>query len=212
MKLCKICQLVEIKNHRTYCSNACKFSDKELNQKRAIKEKNDPNKIAKCKLDGKEFSDEKNLGGHLSKYSNEVLLKEFDWNDWEIINKPIDNLERWNCPHCDWSGKSLNGRDNGGWIGNHLSKVHGIDKIKHINQFPNDEKLWPVKIKRVLKLEHINSNDYNRVQCLECGEYFAKLSNTHLLQKHGITTKQYQTKYPNAKIQSQELTDIAKGV
>jgi hypothetical protein len=75
---CKICN-VEIKPKRIYCSNKCKFSDSELNKQRSLKIKNDPTKVAKCKLDGKILADEKNLGGHLSSYSKNILNKPFDW-------------------------------------------------------------------------------------------------------------------------------------
>ena len=42
MKICKICNNELINPWQdTYCSNACKYSDAELNAKRARKEKND---------------------------------------------------------------------------------------------------------------------------------------------------------------------------
>lgn len=209
---CKICSK-PIPSHRTYCSNDCKFSDVELNQLRSRKVKNDPTKVARCKLDGKILDDEKNLGGHLSSYSRKTLLKEFDWNDWEIIDKPLNTDERWQCPYCDWSGKTKNGQDNGGWVGIHLNKTHGISKDQHIKEFPEDHVLWPHKLKVLAAKDKINSGEYNRVQCLECGEYFAKISNTHLMNKHnGMTTGEYLIKYPNAKIQSDDITDTSKGI
>lgn len=192
----------EVKSHRTYCSNPCKFSDKEYNQGRKPTIKNNPNLIARCKVDGKTLNDVNNLGGHLSSYSKNNLNKEFDWNDWEIIDKP--EVEHWNCPYCDWKGKAQNGLDGGGWIGKHLEKVHNLTKDAHVEQFPIDSKLWPNKLKVIAQKKFINSDVDNQVKCLECGELFMKISNTHL-SKHNMSLQEYKLKYPNAQVESVEL-------
>lgn len=206
MNNCKICQ-TPIHTKRIYCSNTCKFSDAELNKSRSRKDKNDPNKVARCKIDGKIVADEKNLGGHLGIHSKKVLLKDFDWNDWEIIDRSINTDQRWNCPHCDFSTKSKDGKDGGGWIGKHLELVHNTSKDQHVEQFPDDHILWPHKLKVIAKQNKIEAHEDNRVQCLECGEYFQKISNSHLVSKHdGLTMDEYKRKHPFAKVNSQELT------
>jgi hypothetical protein len=211
-KFCKTCKTAEVIGKRIYCSNICKFADEEYNSARSVKLKNDPTKSARCKIDGKIIKDEKNLGGHLSTHSIHKLNKEFDWNDWEIIDNPVDDFEYWDCPHCDWKGKTKNGLDGGGWVAKHLDKVHQISKVYHAKQFPNDNGLWPHRLNRDKKKAHINSDEQNHIKCLECGEFFAKISNTHLLNKHGMTMDEYKTKHPSAKVNSQELTNRTREI
>lgn len=209
---CKTCQIVEVKGKRIYCSNECKFADPELNARRANKVKNDPNKQIKCKIDGKIFSDINNLSGNLSTYSKNVLLKEFDWNDWEVIDKLIDYSDYWTCPHCNWKGKAKNGQDSGGWISKHLERDHNISKIEHVNQYPNDRKLWPNKLKMAERTELLHQSEDNRVECLECHQWFKKISNSHLRERHNISMDSYKKKHPFARVNSKELSDRTREI
>ena len=43
-----------------------------------------------------------------------------------------------------------------------------------------------------------------KIQCLECGQYFAQISHLHLEKCCNLTPKQYKEKYPDAVIVSEE--------
>jgi len=205
---CKICEKELTKKQTLFCSIECKATAKRLEPKITV----DNTKQFKCNIDGKLFNLGAKSSGALKKYSANKLLKEYDENDWEIVEKVVNDDDFWQCPHCEWKGKAKDGKDGGGWIAKHLNDVHQISKVDHVNQFPNDSGLWPFRLNRDKKQAHIKNDEYNHVKCLECGETFAKLSNTHLLNKHGMTWEQYHQKYPDATIQSKELSDIAKGI
>lgn len=207
MKECKICKkAIPIK--RTYCSNQCKFSDNEYNTKRSPKLKNDANKVVRCLIDGKVIADQNNLGGHLSSYSKNFLNREFNWSDWEIIDKPEPDCIFWNCQYCDWKCK-CDGIDKSGWIGVHLSKKHNISRERHCEKFPNDKSLWR-KYWSCKERTELLSIEENRVECLECHNWFKKITNTHLLDCHNITMSQYKKKHPNAIVNSKKLTDRSR--
>lgn len=187
---CKQCGKELPKKLKAFCNNKCK-SKHQVNQPKLVF---DDTKQYKCKIDGKCFSLGAIRSGQLKKYSMDSLNKEFNLEDWEIVDKLPNQDERWNCPHCDWSGKTKDGKDNGGWVGKHLLEVHGITKDAHIIDFPND-KLWSHSLSVIDRLKTINQNEDNRIQCLECNQWFAKITNTHLRDKHNMTEFQYKSKH-----------------
>jgi len=46
---------------------------------------------------------------------------------------------------------------------------------------------------------------YKKVKCLECNKSFYRITNTHLWKEHTMTIDDYKEKYPNAKIEDEEL-------
>lgn len=199
---CIICNTELTKKQTHFCSISCKSEYQRLKPKEIF----DETKVYKCTLDGKEFSLGGLRSGALRKYSKNQLSKEFDLNDWEIIDKPNDTSERWNCPHCDWSGKTLNGRDNGGWVGNHLLKVHGIDKVEHVKQFPNDEGLWPYRLTIQIRQTETLLDNNKQIQCQICKKLFRKISNSHL-KTHNITEFEYKCKFGKDSLSSNSFRE-----
>lgn len=187
---CANCQTELSKKQTKFCSNNCKNQFKSLKAKEVF----DQTKLYKCKINNKLFSLGALRSGAMKKYSKSTLNKEFDLNDWEIIDKPVDTSERWNCPYCDWSGKTFNGRDNGGWVSKHLLEVHGLDKVEHITRFSNDNSLWPVRLAREIREQETLRNANSQIKCEICNKVFRKISNSHL-KTHNITEFEYKAKF-----------------
>lgn len=208
---CKICKK-SISKKRIYCSNKCKYMDAELNKQRTIKKyKTDDNLSVRCKIDGYISGDVHNLSGALTRYSKNKLNKTFDWADWECIVSPIIN-NLWTCPICEWTGRAENGIDGGGWIGKHLLQTHGLSKLKYVELYPSDNGLWPNRLNKEIKDKKAHTDTNAGVKCEECGKMFCKITETHLKQKHNLTTQEYKEKYPYAKINSIELSNKTREV
>ena len=204
---CKFCQGQLTKKQKAFCSTECKSKHQAAQPKETF----DETKEYRFKIDGKRFGLANKKSGYLKKYSKTVLNKEFDENDWEIVDAEISTDTYWNCPHCTSKFK-VSDRDMGGWIAGHLLKEHNISKVQHVEQFPSDAYLWPYRLDLEQTKSHIKENAQFGVQCLECKEWFENITNTHLLNKHKMTIKEYRAKYPNANIWSQELINISKGI
>ena len=186
---CKNCKGQLTKKQKAFCSIKCK-SEFQANQP---KETFDETKQYECLIDGKLFNIAAKRAGALKKYSKNVLNKEFDENDWKIIEKNKVEIQKWNCPHCNWSCK-CNGQDLSGWIGKHLLDKHQIDKEQHIKDYPAGKTLWKMHWIRSERINKINESEENRIQCLECGEYMISITTSHL-KKHGMTKQQYRNKH-----------------
>jgi hypothetical protein len=199
---CKQCDKELPKKLKAFCNNECKSKHQSDQPKLVF----DDTKQYKSKIDGKCFSLGAKQSGQLKKYSVNSLNKEFNLEDWEIVDKLPNQDERWNCPHCNWSGKTKDGKDNGGWVGKHLLDEHGITKDAHIVDFPND-KLWSHSLTQIERLNILNEHEHNRIQCLECNEWFIALTNTHLRDKHNMTKDQYRIKHDIDIMSSESFRD-----
>lgn len=189
MGKCQFCLKPTKKKINRFCSIECK--SKAQSGKR---EKPDETKQFRCKLNGKLFDLGVKQSGYLKKYSKSALNKEYDENDWEIIDKEPDLTPKWNCPYCDWICKCNNGKDNSGQVGIHLEKKHGISKEDYVKNYPNDKGLWTHSWTKIERVNKINEHDDNRVQCQECLIWFKKISNSHL-KSHGLNEFEYKARY-----------------
>lgn len=185
-----------------FCSVDCKSA-----AQKGKREVLDPSKKIKCKIDGKVYDDYLNRSGCLRRYSESTLNKEFDWEDWEIIT--VDVKPTWNCPHCDWTTVDIENKS--GWITVHLQDKHGITPEQHCETYPEDRSLWIEYWKHYNHEQFKSESSDNRVQCLECGEYFTRINNKHLA-VHGMTLEEYDRKYPHSTRWSVATTEKARKV
>ena len=194
-KFCKICN-TPILNHRIYCSNKCKFSDKKLNLKRIRKEKNDKSKILKCNLCEYTTSDINNMGGHAKKHLklNHNII-DIDYIKYYTIADiiPLITLD---CPieNCNW--KTIDIENKSGQFTHHLMNSHNMDPEQFCNKYPKYKKLWQMYFIRKSRKDFLDLDERNRIQCKECGIWFKKITNRHLKDKHnGMLISEYKNKH-----------------
>lgn len=96
------------------------------------------------------------------------------------------------CKLCDWTAKYSEHRS--GQLGKHLKVIHSMTPFEYMQQFPDTREFWKHLSKRLDRQLDIQNNVTSQIQCLECGELFYKLSQTHLA-KHGMTPSQYKAKH-----------------
>ena len=202
--ICKVCGK-EIELKRKYCSNKCKFSDKELNKLRSIKTYNiDTSKQLKCKYCEHITNDVNNFAGYaqlhlLNKHNITVeYLMHYD-----IIDKPV--LPTFKCPLCEWTTVDLENKS--GWLTTHLKKSHNLSPSEFVVKFPLYKKLWTIYFKKKERELFILENSRNRIRCEICNLYFKKLSNSHLL-THNITPLQYKEKFGIFKTTSDQTSYV----
>jgi len=201
---CKICEK-EIPVKRKYCSNKCKFSDKELNELRSIKEhKIDSSKQLKCKYCDYITNDVNNHGGHAIKHLtiNHGISADYIIH-YDIINKPIK--ETFKCPLCEWTTVDLENKS--GWLTTHLKTEHNLSPEDFIILYPGHKPLWKLYFEKIEYDKFILSNETNRIKCEICNKNFKKLSNSHL-KKHNLSPDQYKLKYGVYKTTSEYTSDI----
>lgn len=189
MKHCRICNK-KLNYQKYYCSNYCKFSDDEYNKRRAKRIKiNDNTKSIRHKKTKKIFHDINNLSGALSKFCKSIG-EEFSFDSFEIIDAV--KQEYLSCPECSWKTSDLNNKS--GQFTIHIRKKHNLSIDDFVGLFPAMKYLWKMHSIKKERDEFINKDEQNRIKCEECGEYFKKLSNSHL-KKHRLTPTMYKEKY-----------------
>ena len=199
---CNQCGGPTKKSTMKFCSRDCKIASQ-----RGKREPLDSNKNIKCKIDGKIFEDYLNRSGALTVYSKNTLNKSFDWDDWDVID--VDVKEQWHCSYCEWSTVDIENKS--GWITTHLNKKHNLQPEGHCQNYPEDKKLWIEYWKHHSIEVFKQESEDNRVQCLECGEYFRRINYTHL-KLHEMTMEEYDNKYPHATRWSNATLDKARSV
>jgi very-short-patch-repair endonuclease len=192
MNECKICK-VELKNKkRTYCSNKCKFSDDAYNSSRANKTKNPILQNVKCNECGWLSIDVLNKSGGLGKH---LLLNHKittpNVNDW-FVKVDVVEKEKLKCPLCLWGTDDITNKS--GAFTSHLNKLHNMSIGDFLKHHPKFNSLWKTYQTKEKVVSFIKENETNRIECLECGCFFRKLTNMHLI-KHKMTPTQYKDKY-----------------
>ncbi|MBC8147535.1 MAG: hypothetical protein H8E98_06070 [Bacteroidetes bacterium] len=192
MKNCKICGN-QIAENRIYCSNKCKFSDRDYNKSRGEKKiRPDNTKKIECKICGFTTYDVNNYGGHATKHLREKHnLCELDYMQYYNLIQLADKPKH-RCPYCNWSTYDIENKS--GCFTTHLKSKHNITPYEYIEQYPDQKYLWKLYFERKDRDDFIKLDSKNRIKCEICGVYLKKLSNTHL-QKHNITPTEYKCKY-----------------
>lgn len=186
---CKMCDN-DIPTHRIYCSNDCKFSDDDYNDKRKKKRGhlNPIDKNIKCNYCGYTSTDISNLSGALTKHLNDSHNIELDCIDSHFRTFDVEEKEKWKCSYCDWD--TIDIKNLSGCITNHLQREHDCSLSEYNSQHP-DNKIKTLQYQRNQKL--IDSKNY--IECQICGDKLHIISNTHCMNKHGITQKEYKELY-----------------
>jgi hypothetical protein len=187
MKKCKVCNN-DISDKRIYCSNKCKFSDKDYNKSRVSNVKNVGNKIVKCKLCDYTSFDENNKSGCLTRHIRTHIQSYDNLFDYFDVVDYVDNIDRWECPLCEWSTSDTQNKS--GCITSHIKKVHNLTVGEFMNTYPNNS--FSSKEHR-LGNRFSDPNDY--VECKICNEKLSIISNTHCMNIHGITQEEYKNTY-----------------
>jgi len=202
---CKICNSEIKSSHaKIYCSNKCKFADKELNSKRVHKVKNDKTKFLECTICHKSVYDILNLGGHATRHLREAHnIHDDNYDKYYILKDvPISTKKKFHCPLCDWTSNDLN--NSSGWFTNHLKKEHKLSIHEFLVDYPDYEHLWTHYIVKQNRRNLFEDKD-NYITCKICNKKFKYLTNSHL-KLHNITQKKYKKKY--GEIMSKRTLDI----
>lgn len=194
MKKCKICNSGIKNKKRIYCSNTCKFSDKDYNLCRVSKIKNDNKNELYCKLCRWKTLDEKNKSGiitrHLQKHN--IIFDVVNVSKYFDI-QPYKMPNILQCPICKWTTVDLQNKS--GAFTNHIIKNHNMSIDQFLLKFVEYNHLWKTfhcnkKINEFIKNDVIN----NGIKCLICEGVFRKLTNKHL-KKHNLTPSQYKNRF-----------------
>jgi len=162
--------------------------------------------IATCKQTGKVFKDANNYSGALTTHlkslypeieipANTYLNKRYEleygkkWYADYFDIQEVDKKEIVKCCLCDWETYDLTNKT--GSLTKHLINDHNITVLEYTEQFPSEKKYWGNSF---LYDETINSQD-DSIVCLECGERFIGLTNTHLFSKHNMSFDEYKIKH-----------------
>ncbi len=184
--------------------------------------------VAQCKKTNVVIKDPNNLSGKLTKHIIDLYgdvwipTNTYQRKKYELINNKkwfeeyfniveVEILPTRKCKLCDWETTDITNKT--GCFENHINKSHKIILDEYLTKFSEDIVYHPNYIKKT-ELSQFLSKNKNYVICKICGEKMKSISNTHLKNKHNITTLEYKLKFPNEKIVStsisEGLSDLAK--
>lgn len=203
-RLCRACSKELNPKQKYYCSNDCKLKDPAgIAIRTKPKEKQDSSKLIRCKITGKTFKDISNYSGVLTRHI-ETLNRPTDdiFSNFEIIDNPDFYKPKYHCKYCEWTTKDINNKS--GCITVHLKDIHDISPTQHIENHPEEEGIWKYTHSSELR-DHFLSKDIDSyVVCLECDEKLKYITQTHLINKHGMTIEEYRNKHGKDTIYSKD--------
>lgn len=126
------------------------------------------------------------------------------WEQWLKV-KSVKNAPVRKCPYCDWETEDIDNRS--GAFTTHLLNVHGITKLQHLENHPEDKEfLSMADPSQQLQLE---TNESKFIVCRICGKKVKRLS-SHLRNTHNMTVAEYLKLYPDAPTLSDDYYKTAK--
>ena len=134
------------------------------------------------------------------------------WEQWFTIVKVKDGLTK-KCPYCNWETVDVDNKS--GMFVTHLSHVHGLTVEQHLQSHPEDEEYFNTKRYRSIMIHKQRLNDKSGfVVCPLCGEKFEKITESHVVNKHGINLSKFKALYPHLRVSSdiayQQVLDFCK--
>ena len=111
------------------------------------------------------------------------------WEQWFDI-KEEKNKDTKKCPYCNWETSDVDNKS--GAFLHHILTVHGISRLEHIKQYPEDREFLALVNKTLDKEMELDENKF--VVCGVCGRKMSRLDSRHL-KKHGLTKLDYLCKY-----------------
>jgi hypothetical protein len=177
--------------------------------------------VAQCKKTNVMIKDPNNLSGKLTKHIIELYgdvwipNNTYQRKKYESINKKkwfeeyfniieLEILPTRKCKLCEWETTDVTNKT--GCFEHHIGKTHKITLSEYLVKFPNDIIYHPIHNKKI-ELSKFLSKTKNYVICKLCGEKMKSISNTHLKNKHNISTLEYKLKFPNDKIVSSTISE-----
>jgi predicted transcriptional regulator/very-short-patch-repair endonuclease len=177
--------------------------------------------IAKCKKTNTIIKDPNNLSGKLTKHIIDVYGDVWiPKNNYQRKKYESTNHKKWfeeyfdiikintpptrKCKLCEWETIDINNKT--GCFENHIKEKHMISINEYLKKFPEDIKFHSNYVKQN-ELNDFLSKKENYVICNLCGEKMKSITNSHLKNKHNITTLEYKLKYPNNKIVSNTISN-----
>lgn len=165
--------------------------------------------VAKSKIDGSEYRDCNNNGGHLTEHiRNKVGIEiptlydrriyyqttgNYWWEQWFDVEKRLKRGVK-KCPYCGW--ETIDIENKSGAFEVHLLKVHKKTIEDYLNEFPEDTNYFS-KHKEAVKREKKLCDERNYVYCPICGKKFEKLTYSHI-KTHNLSLEEFKEKHPNA--------------
>lgn len=172
--------------------------------------------VAISKIDGTEFIDCNNEGGHLTSHIKEKTGIEIPtlydrriyyqttgnywWEQWFNVEKREKRKTK-KCPYCNW--ETVDVENISGAFEVHLKEAHNKTIEEYLKEFPNDIDYFKKYKKKIEKQEKLKKEE-NFVYCPICGNKYEKITLSHL-KTHGITLENFKEKYPDAPILSENM-------
>ncbi len=172
--------------------------------------------VAISKIDGTEFEDCNNDGGHLTSHIRNMVGIEIPtlydrriyyqttgnywWEQWFSVEKRERKPTK-KCPYCDWETIDVDNKS--GVFEIHLKEVHNKTVKEYLEEFPEDIQYFP-KYKKLLEKEKKLTKEENYIICPICNEKFEKLTPSHI-KTHGLDVEKFKTIYPNAQFMSKNM-------
>lgn len=131
------------------------------------------------------------------------------WEQWfDIVLEKDEEVKK--CPYCEWTTTDIENMS--GAFEQHLKKVHGKTLNDYLTENEEDYTYFKKRGERIVKPEQLDDN--NSVKCPICGNYYERLTLTHMEKYHNIKLSEFRKLYPEYPVMSpknlQQALDVQK--